>query len=149
MRNNDEILNSLYEWGVWGHLDSKKDIELILLKGHLLLETALEVTLNRNSINVNDNYSFFRKINLFESHIETTKTSKNDIIIFLRQINNLRNQLAHEFQVDKLEENLKLLSEGILEKLNGTKFTRFTQRTKIVHSFSTLAINILDIKNCG
>ena len=113
------------------------------------METALEVTLNRNSVNVNDNYSFFRKVNLFESHIETDKTIKDDVVIFLRELNSLRNQLAHEFLVENLEKNLKSISENILEKLTGTKYTKFTYRTKIVHSFSTLAINILEIKNCG
>jgi len=147
MRSNDDKLNFIYEWAVWGHLESKKDIEMILLKGHLLLETALEVLLKRNSVAVNNNYSFFRKINLFESQIETNKTIKSDLVFFLRKINSLRNQLAHEFLVENLETNLKVLLDEILAKLSGTKYSNFTFRTKIVHSFSTLAVNILDIKN--
>lgn len=148
MRSNDDKLNFIYEWAVWGHLESKKDIEMILLKGHLLLETALEVLLKRNSVVLNDNYSFFRKVNLFESQIETNKTIKSDIVFFLREINSLRNQLAHEFLIENLNTNLKVLADGILAKLSGTKYSKFTFRTKVVHSFSTLAINILDIKNC-
>lgn len=147
MKSNDDKLNFLYEWAVWGHLESKKDIEMILLKGHLLLETALEVMLKRNSVIVNDNYSFFRKVDLFESQIEITKTNKSDLIFFLRKMNNLRNQLAHEFLIENFETDLKVLSDEILEKLSGTKYSNFTFRTKIVHSFSTLAKNILDIES--
>lgn len=147
-KNEEEFLNALFEWAVWGHLDSEKNIEMILLKGHLLLEVSLETALKRNSIIFDDDYSFFRKINLFNFHIKNSD-NKDEITNFLHKINNLRNELAHEFFVNTLEEDLKALSEQILTKLNGTKYTKYTFRTKIVHSFSTLAINILEIKNCG
>ena len=55
-------IDPLVEWAVWGHLDSKTDLELLLLKGHLLLEVILDTTLERNNIKDYNNYSFYRKL---------------------------------------------------------------------------------------
>ncbi len=51
-------IDPLLEWAVFVHLDRKTDLELILLKGHLLLETILETVLERNEmINLDVNLS--------------------------------------------------------------------------------------------
>ena len=42
---SDNEFDPLLEWAVFGHLDRKKDLELILLKGHLITETILETVL--------------------------------------------------------------------------------------------------------
>jgi len=43
-------LSQLMEWAVWAHLDSQKNIELVLLKGHMMLEVMVNhpqrITLN-------------------------------------------------------------------------------------------------------
>ena len=43
-------LDILAELGVWGSLEKKRDIETILLKGHLLLEMILDMILLRNGV---------------------------------------------------------------------------------------------------
>jgi hypothetical protein len=63
MENKEDFL---VEWAVWGHLNSKNDLELILLKGHLLLEIILEIVLTRSSIINCEDYSFYRKITVYE-----------------------------------------------------------------------------------
>jgi len=140
-----EKIDFLFEWAVWGHLDSTTDIELILLKGHLLLETVLETSLNRSDINKSEDYSFYKKIKVFEN-IEFKETEKHKFIVSsLKKVNKLRNNLAHEFHFDIKNGELKLWSAEILENLKGEKFTRFTYRTKIVHAFSIISKNILDL----
>lgn len=54
-------MDFLIEWGVWANLDSEKDIELILLKGHLLLENVLEIVLKRNRTPNIEMISFYKK----------------------------------------------------------------------------------------
>ncbi len=136
----------LYEWAIWANLNSKRDLELILLKGHLLLEIIMNTALKRNNIiDFEDDYSFYRKIMLLDK-IELEDQIKKDFIISsLKQINKLRNKLAHNFNFDIKNGELELWSSSILENLEGTKFTKYTPKTKIAHSFSIISKNILDI----
>lgn len=135
----------LLEWAIWGHLDAKNDLELILLKGHLLLETVLEVSLSRCEITNYQNYSFFKKIKAFEN-INFKETERHKFIICsLKEINRLRNNLAHEFHFDIRSGELEQWSIDIIGNLEGEKYTRFTDRTKIVHAFSIISKNILDL----
>ena len=55
-------LDILAEWVVWGSLEKKRDLETILLKGHLLLEMILDMILLRNGVNDCRAFSFYRKI---------------------------------------------------------------------------------------
>jgi hypothetical protein len=57
----------------------------------------------------------------------------------------LRNKFAHEFNFDIDNGEFELWSSNIQEKLKGKKFTKYTFRTKIVHSFSILAKSILEL----
>lgn len=144
--DESEKLDFLFEWAVWGHLSSKKDVELILLKGHLMLETALERTLSKSNILKNDNYSFFRKLTILENDIVTKNPDKEFIINSLKKINSMRNKLAHEFLYDELDNDIEEWSKSILSNLKGEKYSKFTYRTKIVHAFSILTVNLLKIK---
>lgn len=138
-------IDFLVEWAVWGHLDSKTDLELILLKGHLLLENIIDTVLERKNIKNYNNYSFHKKILTLEK-IDFNDTLKKDFILSsLKGINKLRNQLAHEFHFDIKNGKLELWAFDILEKLKGTKYTNYTFRTKIVHSFSIISITLLEL----
>ncbi|MES2862998.1 MAG: hypothetical protein V4666_02680 [Bacteroidota bacterium] len=145
--SDSEKLDFLFEWAVWGHLSSKKDLESILLKGHLMLETALERILSRNKISLNENDSFFRKLILLEQNLKTNNSNRDFIIYSLKKVNLIRNKLAHEVNYTELDNNIENWSKDIMENLKGKKFTKFTYRTKIVHSFSILTINLLRINN--
>ena len=138
-------IDFLVEWAVWGHLDSKTDLELILLKGHLLLEIIIETVIERNNISDSKDFSFHRKIKALESINFEDKEKKDFIIHSLIALNRLRNKLAHEFHFDIKNEGFELWSMNILQNLEGEKFTRHTFRTKIVHSFSILSKNILEL----
>lgn len=139
-------IDPLVEWAVFGHLDTKKDLELILLKGHLLLETILETVLKRNDIKNPDNYSFHRKIIALESIDFKEKFKREFIVSSLHEINKLRNKLAHEFHFDISNGDFEIWAIKILDNLKGEKFSKYTFRTKIVHSFSVLTKNVLELQ---
>lgn len=145
--SDSEKLDFFFEWAVWGHLSSKKDLESILLKGHLMLETALERILSRNNILLNENDSFYRKLILLEKNLITNNSNRDFIIHSLRKVNLMRNKLAHELLYEELDNDIETWSKDILENLKGEKYAKFTYRIKIVHSFSILTINLLRIKN--
>ncbi|EKT4499318.1 hypothetical protein [Flavobacterium psychrophilum] len=145
--SDSEKLDFFYEWAVWGHLSSKKDLDSILLKGHLMLETAIERMLSRNKISFNENDSFFRKLTLLEQNLTNKNTEVYFIINSLKKVNLMRNKLAHEVNYTELDNDIENWSKNIMENLKGEKFSKFTYRTRIVHSFSILTINLLRIKN--
>jgi len=138
-------IDPLVEWAVWGNLDKETDLQLILLKGHLLLEYILDTALKRNNILDYKNYSFYRKILTLEKIDFRDNVKKNFIISSLQSINKLRNKVAHEFIFDIKNGEFELWSSNVLENLKGTKFTKYTFRTKIVHSFSIISMNILEL----
>lgn len=140
-------LEDLLEWAVWAHLESKNDPELILLKGHLLLDVVLNRALSKNDIKGTEDFSFYRKITLLKG-IETNDRKKLDMVIgLLTDLNRFRNGLAHEFQFDINDGQFDAWSQKILTNFEGMKFRRYTYRTKIVHSFSILTKNILELSN--
>ncbi|WP_134356001.1 hypothetical protein [Flavobacterium psychrophilum] len=145
--SDSEKLDFFYEWAVWGHLSSKKDLDSILLKGHLMLETAIERMLSRNKISFNENDSFFRKLTLLEQNLTNKNTEVYFIINSLKKVNLMRNKLAHEVNYTELDNDIENWSKNIMKNLKGEKFSKFTYRTRIVHSFSILTINLLRIKN--
>ncbi len=96
--NNDWLV----EWAVWQHLDSKSDLELILLKGHLILESMLDLTLERNDISGSANFSFYRKVVAIEGLTVSDNIKSKLLLMPLKEINKLRNKVAHEIHF-KLE----------------------------------------------
>ena len=98
-----------------------------------------------NNIEGYENFSFYRKISLLKI-INTKDNNKLNIIIsLLYNINQIRNKLAHESQFHINESELESWSLKVLENFNGMKFTNYTFRTKIVHAFSILSKNILEL----
>ncbi|WP_321468028.1 hypothetical protein [Halarcobacter sp.] len=125
----------LIEYSVWSHLNNYNDIQLIILKGHLLLEVILSNVVNNKEL------SFYAKTKILSNSIEAKEISK-----YLFEINKIRNELAHEwdFSVDKTY--LTKWTEKILNNIPyNVKFKR-TYRIKLVHSFAALASALYKIK---
>jgi len=138
-------LNPLLGWAVWASLNSHNDLELILLKGHLYIEGALDSLLVKNDIKEYKNFSFHRKVS-FLKQIKTNNKNETDLIIsVLYDLNRLRNKLAHEYKFDIRNGELESWSLIVLENFEGNKFTKYTYRTKITHAFSTLAKSLLEL----
>ena len=91
------------------HLRAKDDIEMILLKGHLVLEQVLNQMLlghiGREEDLVGLNLMFSKKIDLLVA-LSGGLYDKDDIYQ-LREINRIRNKLAHNLEFNDYNEDLK------------------------------------------
>lgn len=142
MKNN---IDPFVELAVWSHLDKKTDLEMILLKGHLLLEIVLDTALCRINIKDCENFSFYKKVDLLEKYHSDPDERGSFVFSSLKKINRLRNKLAHEVHFDIANGELDTWALEITENLEGEKFSKYTSRTKVVHAFSTLSGNILKL----
>ncbi|EJL9326779.1 hypothetical protein NM880_003546 [Vibrio cholerae] len=118
---------ALFEFSTWSRLEDVRDQELILLKGHLILDIALTALYG-------DKLSFYGK---------AKKLSQNDDCLIcaqlLLELNGIRNKLAHELFFDAKESGLLEWTEDVLSKIEFIKFSKMTNRTKIIHAFSALS----------
>lgn len=127
------------EWAVWANLDQNKDIELILLKGHLILEIFMDNLLENGSQENYKKLNFFGKVNKLNKITGSESVNFEPIKNHLLSINNIRNQFAHEWNFDIKESEIEKWSLDVLSTFNGEKHSKFTYRTKITHAFSSLA----------
>lgn len=140
-------LSKVFEWTVGVHLGRIKNVELILLKGHLMLEVAINNaihTLDKHNRSKLKDLSFHRKLQILDSLRQYAQSDLKEALGHLRNLNILRNRLAHEFMFDGGAEDLGRWSEAVLEDFPGTKFCRHTFRTKIVQAFAALARLLVD-----
>ncbi|EJE4169214.1 hypothetical protein M3895_004649 [Vibrio parahaemolyticus] len=128
----DETIVALFEYSTWNQLDKIKDQELIILKGHLILDLALTELYG-------EKISFYGKVN---------KLAKNEDYLvcsqLLLELNNIRNKLAHEFFFDIQKSGLLIVwAEDVLSKIDFTKYSKLTNRTKVIHAISALVRKIM------
>ena len=93
MESND-VFNSLE-----GHLKSTDGIDLVVLRGHLILEQCLNALLVHwisptrfPKLNLN----FAKKVDLYEALQEPIGQHWTEEIAHLRELNRIRNKLAHQ-----------------------------------------------------
>jgi hypothetical protein len=130
----------LIDWAVWANLDRHRDTELILLKGHLLLEVMISEGLSaRLSLTEPQirKLSFREKLKALAALAETDQALA-EALKFLGQLNRLRNKLAHE-PFPELETELATWSDQVLRVFLTRKHQRYTPRTKITQAISALA----------
>jgi len=143
-------LSKITELAVGVHLDRIKNIELILLKGHLILEVAIDIAIHtldkKNTSNLKD-LSFNKKLIILESLRPNASSDMKKALGHLRNLNILRNRLAHEFVFDGGTEDLGRWSESVLADFPGTKFCKHTFRTKIIQAVSALSRFLVDPVN--
>lgn len=134
----------LIDWAVWANLDRHRDIELILLKGHLLLDIMLTAGLSRQSAMTASqvkNLSFYAKTQA----LAETDASLSDAMAHAKQLNRLRNQVAHEPFVQTLEADLATWSEQVLAVYAVQKYQRYTHRTRLTQAIAALAQSIYEM----
>jgi len=139
----------LIDWAVWSNLDRYRDIELILLKGHLLLEVMLSEVL-RTRLSLTE--PKIRKLSFREKISKLSMLAKDDgglmeALDFLVGLNRLRNRLAHE-PFPKLETDLVAWSEQVLDVFLKNKHQKFTARTKTTQAMSALAGWVYEYATC-
>ena len=106
----DTNLIKLIEFAVWANLDKEKDIELILLKGHLLLETFITNLLNNYLIKDSSidsiGLTFYKKLDLLMLLTKNQTNELKTIKKYIIEINQLRNKLAHKYDFEVHHEEL-------------------------------------------
>ena len=99
---------------VYNELDQIENIELLILKGHIIIEYLLNCYIESISQNSNEdfskeNFSFANKVKILKYFGELCKKDKN-ILNELIILNQLRNNIAHSFEI-----NTNYLSKFITE----------------------------------
>jgi hypothetical protein len=139
MNKDDKLIAELLELSVWSSLNQNIDLELLLLRGHLIIDTILEATLTEIMNEDFSDFSFYRKILFLETQKSFKQKQVELVIKSLFIINKMRNQMAHEYNFDIDKVVLQNWAQNILDNLDGSKFSKYTSRTKIVHAFSRIA----------
>ncbi|MDF3126798.1 hypothetical protein [Rheinheimera sp. 1928-s] len=132
------------DWAVWANLDQHRDVELILLKGHLFLEIFLTSGLSlRTSLTGPQikNLSFSAKARV----LAETDEQLSKVLEHAKSLNKLRNKLAHEPFPDELKAELNDWSEQVLFSYSIQKYQKYTSRTKITQAIAALARNIYEL----
>jgi len=134
------------EWAVWANLDKKKDLELVLLKGHLILEIFMDNLLTNGSNKNHKKLSFIGKVKAL--HMVNGSEAVNIDIIkkHLLSINRIRNKFAHEWGFEIHESEIEQWSLDVLSTIKGEKHSKLTYRTKIIHAFSSLSGALVEIE---
>lgn len=136
----------VFEWSVWANLDKESNIELILLKGYLILEIFIENLLSNGGLENHVKSSFFKKVNtlslLHDCNLENIEEVKHHLLA----LNKIRNQFAHEWGFCISESNLEYWAHEVASTFEGEKFSKYTYRTKIIHAFSALSGALVEIQ---
>ncbi|WP_152984078.1 MULTISPECIES: hypothetical protein [Stenotrophomonas] len=135
----------LIDWAVWSNLDRYRETELILLKGHLLLEVMLSECLRTRLLLTEQQIkklSFHEKLKALATVTERDK-GLTEALEFSEQLNRLRNRLAHE-PFPKLETDLATWSDQALHVFLKNKHQRYTPRTRITQAISALARSVYE-----
>jgi hypothetical protein len=127
------------EVAVTVNLNKYRDMEMILLKGHLILEQAINHLIN---IHVKDpqkidslNLMFAKKTDLLMALIGKQFSSEER---HLKEINRIRNKLAHEFFFDKYHKELKSRACSVNGYTPKTINNKKTYKNTVTKAFSFL-----------
>ncbi|MPL89720.1 hypothetical protein SDC9_35762 [bioreactor metagenome] len=123
----------LIEHCIFYPLENCKNIELMILKGHLALELLMSF------IVPDKNQSFYRKATFIQNISELEFIGES-----LLELNDIRNKLAHKYSFDVEKSNILKWSEKIITNLEYNKFAKHTKKIKIAHSFSALGAYIYE-----
>ena len=122
------VPKALIEWAIFCRLDDNKDAQLILLKGHLMLEVILSEILE------DSNLSFYGKTNKFQNIF-----SDHFISMTLLELNDIRNEMAHTWNFEVENSGLAAWSDRVLSKIKYETGLLKTKRTKVAHAIAALA----------
>ena len=111
-------------------LSSINDIQLLILKGHVLVEYSLNCYLEAKSINkesdfFKERFTFSTKLKIAK-HFITLGSIDDDLIKEIQILNKIRNEIAHSLTYNEsllkelFSEVKKKSPEGILSKPNST-----------------------------
>ncbi len=131
----------ILEWAVWATLDNYRHEELILLKGHLLLEVALfDALVGTGTLTPKaaKSMSFSQKLNELET-LAVQREALLEPLNFARQLNRLRNKLAHEPFHEADGEELSNWAKSVLTCMPSHKYQKYTPRTRLTQAIASVA----------
>lgn len=121
-------------------LNEYQDMEMILLKGHLILEQTVNQLID---IHVKDpkridsmNLMFARKIELLSALIGHQFSEHYE---HLKELNKIRNKVAHELFFDKYHEDLKSWACSVNMYTPKTLDRKRTYKNSVIKAFSFLS----------
>ena len=130
------------EWMTDSNLRNHKDVEMVLLKRHLILEIFIDQGLDDyfksdkslGSLNI----PFKKKLELLYALSPDHYFSNKEIFKQINTINKLRNKLAHNFKFDHNHLELKKWAEDVLQIFPEAIYGRKTFRISVIAAFSGL-----------
>ncbi|MEX0778086.1 MAG: hypothetical protein WD037_00015, partial [Balneolales bacterium] len=135
--------SKVIEWSVWANLDDHKNSELLLLKGHLILELFMESILNANDNGSAENKTFHKKTMLISKLLDD-KCHRDNITQALFDLNRIRNKFAHDWQFSLELTDVEEWANTVLSIMPVKKLSKYTYRTILVHAFVALANAIVE-----
>jgi hypothetical protein len=137
----------IIEAALWLHLNQHRSIELILLKGHLLLEVVIDQALD-NSDNIlngkNRDISFSKKISALQKKTMNPNQTYHRAIEHTKLLNKLRNRLAHDPFFANGIADLDKWAQAVLQDVPHAKVVRYTPRTRTVQAIAALGKVLLE-----
>ncbi len=128
------------------HLPRNANNELIILKGHLLIEELLSELINKRlkktnplKINLSNNMMFNQKLNICWALYGIFIDVK--IWDALKQLNNIRNSLAHSLEPKSIEQKIKTFNNLVISyaDLRNEEFKRNDLEYSISLLFTALS----------
>ena len=142
------IPKNLLETSVTINLKEHNDIEIILLKGHLILEQALYQIISAYKL---DSRRISAMNLMFNKTLELVMAIDPMIIKneyhHLKEINKIRNKVAHELFFDDYHDYLKKWASSVLGYEPKTINSKITYKNHVIKAFSWLAGKLLGISN--
>lgn len=134
--NSEEIFNALEK-----HLKKADEIEVILLKGHLILEQILNELLSchiKSEKSLNSlNLLFSKKLDLLIAL--DGEHFLNSEIKHLREINRIRNKLAHKIDFSEYHKDLKAWACAVVGYTPSTINRKRTYKNTLIKAFYFLS----------
>lgn len=142
------IPKEILEHAVTVKLKEYSDMEMILLKGHLVLEQVLNQLIASYQL---DTKRIDAMNLMFGKTLELAMALDNEIIKdgypHLKEINRIRNKVAHELFFDKYHDDLKDWASAVLGYRPKTINSKRTYKNHVIKAFSWLSGMLLGISN--
>jgi hypothetical protein len=137
------IPRPVFELAVAKNLKSYSDIEVVLLKGHLIIHQLLYQLIAAHQVDV----ARVEKMNLmFGKTLELLMALNPDLLKneypHLREINRIRNKGAHELFFDDYHDDLRKWASVVLDHDPSIVRGKRTYKSDVINAFVKLAANI-------
>lgn len=123
-------------------------MEMILLKGHLVIEQVLYQLISAHQLDskrIDAMSLMFNKI--LELAMAIDANSIKDKYPHLKEINRIRNKVAHELFFDDYHDDLKNWASAVLGYTPKTINSKRTYKNHVIRAFSWLAGMLIGISN--